>query len=231
MNKNKIYTAISFFAILAMLLPGKSTFANTETSSRERGDSDEVRTGTVKQDDDEDDDSDESDKARTGTNEREDEDKNENGTGTAREEKGENEADEHRSAVASFVQGLLKVADRNKGGIGEEVRAVAREQDESEATTTKAIAEVESRGSLKTFFLGTDYKNLGMLRSEMVKTANRLDRLNRLLASMTTSTGATSTLEQVQVLTRAQAKLEAFLKADENKFSLFGWFMKWFNRE
>lgn len=261
MCKNKIYTAVSFLVMLAILLPGKSIFARAETSTRERGENDEVRTGTVRQDDDEDrgesdevrtgtvkrdnedrgesdevrtgtlkrNDNDRDDKARTGTSERKDED--ENSTGTAKGENGEDEAGEHRSAVASFVKGLLEVADRNMSGIGEEVREVAREQGESEATTTKAIVEVKNRGWLKTFLLGTDYKNLGKIRSEIVKTQNRLNKLNGLLEAMTTSTGATTTMEQIQGLTQAQTKLEAFLKANESKFSLFGWFVKLFNRE
>jgi|SRR3989344_3568334 len=213
MQKNKVYIALSFLAMLTLLLPSVSTFAKAENSSRgQNDDRDEVGAGTSRRDDDSD------DEARTGTERR------------GNEDKGKEEAEAHRSAVASFIKSLLEVADRNKGGIGEQVRAVAREQEEAQATTSKAVAEVEGRNWLKTFFLGTDYKNLGMLRSEMVKTQSRIDRLNRLLETMTTSTGATTTLEQIRLLTEAQTKLENFLRQNESKFNLFGWFVKWLNR-
>jgi len=209
MKKNKLYIVVSFLALAVMILPAKSIFAKAETSGRERDDRNEIETGTLKRNDDD-------DEARTGTMKRDDRE--------------ENEAETHRSAVAAFVQNLLKVADRNKGGIGEQVRVVAKEQEEAQATTSKAIAEVEGRSWLKTFLLGTDYRNLGMIRSEMVKTQSRIDKLNRLLETMTTSTGATTTAEQIQNLTQAQTKLEDFLKQNESKFSLFGWFVKLFNK-
>ncbi len=199
MKINKIYTAVSFLAMLTLLLPGKSIFAKAEeaSSSRDRARNNEAETGTMKRDYD--------------------------------EEK-ENESEAHRSAVASFVKSLLEVADRNKGGIGEQVRVVAREEEESEATTSKAIAEVEGRSWLKTFLIGTDYKNLGMIRSEMVKTQSRIDQLSRLLETMATSADSVTTTEQIRILTEAQTKLEDFLKQNESKFSLFGWFVKWFNK-
>ncbi len=163
---------------------------------------------------------------------REGEERNELRTGTAirDDNEGENESEARRSTVSTFVKSLLDVAERNNGGIGEQVRVVAREQAESETTTSQAIAEVEGRNSFKTFLIGTDYKNLGMIRSEMVKTSSRIDWLNRLLERMTTSTGATTTLSEIQSLTQAQTKLEDFLKQNESKFSLFGWFVKLFNK-
>ncbi len=212
MRTNKIYIAISFLAMLTLLLPGKSIFAKAETSSRERDDRDEVRTGTIKEDDDD-----------------KDEDKDEVRTGTKKDDDDEDEAEEHRSTVAEFVKKLLEVADRNKGGIGEQVRVIAREQEDAQTTTVKAIEEIEGRNWLKTFLIGTDYKNLGMIRSEMVKTQSRIDKLNRLLETMTTSTGSVTTTEQIRLLMEAQTKLNNFLKANESRFSLFGWFVKLFN--
>ncbi len=50
------------------------------------------------------------------------------------------------------------------------------------------------------------------------------------MKTMPSSTLTASTTEQLQSLTQAQTKLEDFLKANENKFSLFGWFVKLFNK-
>ena len=89
---------------------------------------------------------------------------------------------------------------------------------------------MEARNWLKTFLLGTDYKNIGMIRSEIAKTQNRINKLTRLLDSMTTSTGSVTTSEQIQNLVQAQTKLSDFIKQNEDKFSLFGWFVKLFNK-
>ena len=137
---------------------------------------------------------------------------------------------EHRSTVAKFVQNLLDIADREQGGIGEQVRAVAREQDESNEKIAEAIDEIQNRSKLKTFLIGTDYKNIGQLRSEMVKTRNQIEQLERLLDETTSEENKTALQEQIQTLEQEQQKIEDFLKANESKFSLFGWFVKLFNK-
>ncbi len=143
--------------------------------------------------------------------------------------KNEINAEEHRSAVANFVQGLLQVADR-EGGIGEQVRVIAQQQNDSENTTTQAIEKVEKRNKIKTFLFGSDYKNLGALRSEMVQTRNRLEQLDRLLEDATDEANKTELQNQIQTLEQEQTKIESFIKAQEGRFSLFGWLLKLFNR-
>lgn len=136
-------------------------------------------------------------------------------------------AEVHRSTVATFVQSLLTIAER-KGNLGEQVRIIAQAQKNSEATTTDAIEKVSSRGSLKTLFFGSDYTNLGILRSEMVMTQNHLDRLNAVLASTTDATDRAALTAQINVLAQDQASIRNFVTTHENSFSFFGWFTKLF---
>ncbi len=136
---------------------------------------------------------------------------------------------EHRSAVATFVQNLLNVADREQDGIGKQVRAVAQQQNESKDRVADAIDKIQNRSKVKTFLIGTDYKNIGQLRSEMVKTRNQIDQLKRLLDT-TSEENKTVLQGQIQALEQEQQKIEDFLKANESKFSLFGWFVKLFNK-
>ncbi len=138
---------------------------------------------------------------------------------------------EHRSAVANFVQGLLKVADREPGGIGGQVREVARAQSSSTETVVQAMEKVQTRSKIKTFLFGSDYKNLGKLRSEMVQTRNRLEQLNRLLSEVTNEADKTELQNQISTLEQEQEKIQTFIaqKEQEGKYSLFGWLMKLFN--
>ena len=161
------------------------------------------------------------------TSEEEDEEENEE---NATNSKGQINAAEHRSVVANFVQGLLKVADREKGGIGEQVRVIAQQQNQSDATATEAINKIQNRSKIKTFLIGSDYKNLGALRSEVVHTRNRLDQLNRLLPTVQNASDTVEIKNQIQTLEQEQTKIENFIKTQEGKFSLFGWLFKLFNR-
>lgn len=145
----------------------------------------------------------------------------------ANKQTGQVNAEAHRSAVANFVQTLLKTASTTKGGIGEQVRIIAREQNEASTTTEEALKKIQTRSKIKTFLIGSDYKNLGALRSFMVQTRNRLDQLNRVMDKATTTPEIQT---QIQALEQEQIKIESFIKTQESKFSLFGWLVKMFKK-
>ena len=132
--------------------------------------------------------------------------------------------EEHRSEVADFVEKLLYVADRN-GGIGEEIRRIAREQASSTDDVAEAIEMVEKRGKFKVFLIGTDYKNLGAIRSELVKTEARIESLKRETEKLIPL--EKDLLEgEISALQDEQDKLQSFIEDNEDRFSLFGWVAK-----
>jgi len=139
-------------------------------------------------------------------------------------------AEEHKSAVADSVQSLLNVANRAGEGIGQQIKIIAEEQNQSEETMVQAMEKVQTRSQIKTFFMGTDYKNLGVLRSEMVQTQNRLQQLNTEMEKIQNQADKTELQNQIQALTQEQEKIENFIKTEEGRFSLFGWFVKLFNK-
>jgi hypothetical protein len=140
-------------------------------------------------------------------------------------QQGQINAEQHRSSVANFVQGLLQIAEREEG-IGEQVRTIAQQQNQSASTTIQAMEEVQTRSKIKTFLFGSDYKNLGVLRSEMVQTRNRLEQLNRLMENVQNEGDQTELQNQVQALEQEQTKIESFIRNQEGKFSLFGWLVR-----
>ena len=91
--------------------------------------------------------------------------------------------------------------------------------------------EVKERNSFKTFLVGTDYKNLGALRSEMVKTYNRLRQLGELKPQAVKVENQTELGVQIDSLTKEQSKIETFVTTNEDRFSLFGWAAKFFNKD
>ena len=153
--------------------------------------------------------------------------KNKNASTTANAQ-GKATAETHQSAVASFVASLLADADRD-GGIGAEVRAVAKSQQDSASTTAAAMVKVEARSALKTFFLGTDWKNTGALRSELAKGAADIARLEAARDRATDVSVKAGLTLQIEALKDAQTNIETFVEAHENSFSLFGWFTKLFS--
>lgn len=144
-------------------------------------------------------------------------------------EKGQQTAATHRNVVSTFVQSLISVADR-EDGIGAQVRVIAQQQSTSGTEVSEKIVAIESRSKIKTFLVGSDYKNLGALRSEMVKTRNSIDQLKRLVERATIEEDKTTLQNQITALEQEQTNINAFIAQNESKFSLFGWVVKLFNK-
>lgn len=141
-----------------------------------------------------------------------------------------NKGTEHRSRMANFVQSLVHSADRLQGGIGENIRVIAREQNEAKERVGQALEAIENRGKVKSFLIGSDYKNIGQVRSEMVSLRNRLEQLNRLIERVENEGERTELQSQIREMEQERERIENFLKQKENQFSLFGWFVKWLNK-
>lgn len=139
---------------------------------------------------------------------------------------GENgQGQEHRDRVSNVVQELRKVAGKDSN-IGQEVNKVAKEQEDSAKPTEMAMDKVEKVGKFRTLFFGTDYKNLGSLRSELVKTQNAIDRLTKSMERTTNVNVKADLQKQIDALKVIQTKTEAFIKDHESQFSFLGWLVK-----
>lgn len=163
---------------------------------------------------------------KTGKNAINKENVNEN-KGEKENNKGRINSEAHRSMVANFVQSLLSVAN-SEGGIGQQVRVIAQQQNDSKEKTAEAIDKIEKRSKIKTFLLGTDYKNIGALRSEMVKTRNDIEQLKRLTDKAKNEQNKSELQTQIQNLEQEQTDIDSFISNNENEFNLFGWAVKLF---
>jgi len=146
----------------------------------------------------------------------------------AQNDKGKMTSQERKSKIAEVVQKLIELAGKDEN-IGEEVRLVAQEQKESNKRATEAMEAVETRGKFRTFLFGTDYKNVGVLRSELVKTENHINRLSRALDRAEDSEIQAGLDAQIAELQETQSQTESFIQENESKFSLLGWLVKLFN--
>jgi len=137
--------------------------------------------------------------------------------------------EQHRSDVAKVVKELEKVADRDNN-IGDEVREVAQDEKELSETIKEKMDNVEKRSGFKIFLIGSDYKNLGALKSKLVTTQNHLNRLNKSLERAATDEVKADLETQIYELDEIKTRAESFVVENESKFSLFGWFVKLFNK-
>ncbi|MFA7208763.1 MAG: hypothetical protein WC120_00610 [Parcubacteria group bacterium] len=144
-----------------------------------------------------------------------------------KENKTQDNAELHRGAMAAFVQSLLAVADR-EGGIGQEVRTIANQQNDVKDRAADLIYAVENRSDVKTFFIGTSYRNLGELRGQTVQARNQIEQLKRLADKAENEQSKIELQAQIRMLEQEQANIDGFIAKNENKFSLFGWAVRLF---
>ncbi len=142
---------------------------------------------------------------------------------------GKGEGEKHRSVVADVVQSLKNLADRD-GGIGDEVRAIAQEQASSSEHAAEVMAKVEARSSLLAFLFGAGFWNIGALRSELATTANHIERLTKAKDRVINADVKAGIDAQISALEKANADANAFVQANEDTFSVFGWFSKLFSK-
>ena len=135
---------------------------------------------------------------------------------------------ERSSEISKVVQSLRSIAGRDSN-IGQEISKIAKEQEASAKAVEEAMDEVDSVGGFRQLFLGTDYKNLGALKSELVKTQSAIERLTKAMERTTDVSVKADLQKQIDVLKATLAKAEQFAKDHEGKFSLLGWFVKLFN--
>ena len=141
--------------------------------------------------------------------------------------------EQHRASTTRVVQELNKVAAK-AAAVRDEVKSVADEEDTVSKSASEKIKAAESRNGFMTFLIGAGYKNLGALRSELMTTQNRIERLTKALDRVaTTSTGTSTRAEletQISELKTILARAETFVKNQQGKFSLFGWMVRMFNK-
>lgn len=140
-------------------------------------------------------------------------------------DEGEIAGEKHRSDVAEVVKKLEKIADKDIS-IGKEVMDVAKEEKDASEKVKDKMNAVDKRGGFKTFLIGSDYKNLGELRSELVRTDNDLNRLNKALGKATDVSIKADLEAQIKELSAIKSEAEDFAKSIDGKFSLFGWLVR-----
>ena len=110
------------------------------------------------------------------------------------------------------------------GGIGPRVSDIAREMNDSVATTTSAQVQIESRGFLTRFFFGGDDTAAEAISQAVARNQERVEALTGLLAEASVSTEVKAVLEaQIAALTEVQVRLQALAEKEQKAWGLFSW--------
>lgn len=136
--------------------------------------------------------------------------------------------EERMGDVAKRVKEILEEREA-KGGIGELVREVAREQSESHATLSARLAKIKSRPGAVRWLLGHDRQNLMDLKKDATAIDQRIAKIEAGLDSMSEEERETA-LDLVEDLKTQRTELLATVEEKDSEFSVVGWFKKLFGQ-
>lgn len=133
---------------------------------------------------------------------------------------------QNMSEVAKQVQQLLQV--RTTGGIGEQVRQIAQEQNQAQTQIQEQLNKLGSKGKLAKLLTGTDYGAVKNLKQQLEQNRLRIRQLEQLQNQLSNQGDITMVQETIQALIQENTSLQERIIAEEQTKSLFGWFFRLF---
>ncbi|MEA3272864.1 MAG: hypothetical protein U9P90_04335, partial [Patescibacteria group bacterium] len=131
-------------------------------------------------------------------------------------------SEERRSRVSNAVREMLQVADRS-GGIGEQIRVVAQEQNRVQEEAENALTEANNRGRFMKFIIGPDFRRLKTVEERLENHTQKLDELEDLRGQLENEEDKALLDEQIEVMENVKQELEEQVVENKKGFSLFGW--------
>ena len=133
---------------------------------------------------------------------------------------------ENMSEVAKQVQQLLQVG--AEGGIGEQVRQIAQEQNQAQTQIQKQLNKLESKGKFARLLTGTDYGAIKNIKAQLVQNQVRIEQLTQLQNQLSNQSDLTMVQETIQALIQENTSLQERITAEEQTKSMFGWLFRFF---
>jgi len=142
---------------------------------------------------------------------------------------GKSNAQLHKMNIETFVESLEDIIEEETigdSGVAEEIEELAENEEEIQERVTDAIIAVENRNKYKRILLGTDYKNLGQLRQNLVHNRNQIRKFNRVMENVEAGGEREPLEQQLRVLVQERQRIRAVIQENEGGFSILGWVFK-----
>ena len=110
------------------------------------------------------------------------------------------------------------------GGIGPQVSEIAKQMNDSVATTTNAEAQIQSRGFITRLLFGGDSAAADVIAQQVAQNQQRIDSLNALLGQANVPADIQTVLKaQIAALQDAQTRLQDLAQSEQKAWGLFSW--------
>lgn len=136
-----------------------------------------------------------------------------------------NPSEQRRSQVANAVQAMFQVADQN-GGIGQQVRTIAQNQNQNQVKLEQNVEKIQSRGGFAKFFVGPNYGEIKNAQKTLEQNREQIRQLNQIGTQLSNQGDQRQLTKQIRILEQVSQEIETLLTDAQSGFSLFGWLNK-----
>ena len=120
----------------------------------------------------------------------------------------------------------IKKSDEEVAG---ELEKIAEEGELVEEETVQSMKKIENQNGFKKFLIGTDYKNLGQLRSSLAHNENQVRQLTQISEELEEGEEKEAIKEQLMTMMQERERIKSIITENEEGFSLLGWVFRLMN--
>ena len=141
----------------------------------------------------------------------------------------------YRKKTEEVVNNLNEIVEEESAQgneeVAEEIQEVVEEQEQTADETAEVIQNIEKQKQNKFMvaLVGTDYKNLGQLRSSLAQNENQIRKLTQNALMIQGEENQVTYQEQLMALMQERERMKTILTENENTFSVLGWFFRLIN--
>ena len=135
----------------------------------------------------------------------------------------------HMSNVAKAVERLLMVK-IGKGGIGQQVREIAREQKQAQEETRQQLETMEARRGFLKRLIGPNFKAINGIKKHLQQNRLRIRRLEQLKNKLSDQAVKNDVDQTIRALDEQGRALRGQVRAEEQTKSVFGWLFRLFSK-
>lgn len=134
-------------------------------------------------------------------------------------------ARQHMNEVAKTVENLLNVPNR-EGGIGQQIREVARLQNQSQLQIEQNLNKMQSKNNFMKKIFGPDFAAIKNLQKHMEQNQLRIQQLQQLQTQTQNQSEQMQIQQAINAMQEQNTTLKETIVAESNVNSLLGWLFK-----
>jgi hypothetical protein len=116
-----------------------------------------------------------------------------------------------------------------KGGIGQEVKEIAQSQTKLQDEIESDVVQLNSRGTVSKFFIGSDKKLIKSMEQKMEQNRLMIQQLEELKLQTKNSGDLQQLQETIDLMTYQNTSLENKIDKESKSNGMFGWLVNLFN--